>query len=417
MAEVEKQNELPEEEVTEEVDVEVEGGEEEIPQEEEETEEDFYRNLAEEMDDRTLGRISAELIQDYKRDKVSRSDWEQAYTSGLDLLGFKYVNNTRPFQGASGVTHPLLSEAVTQFQAQAYKELLPSDGPVRTAVIGADTPETQQQAERVKDFMNYMLMEEMEEYTPDTDQMLFYLPLAGSAFKKIYYDEIKQRAVSKFVPAEDLIVPYYATDLKDCERITHIVKMSENTVLKQQKAGFYRDVELIAKQAEQSPVQDKLNELEGVKPAGEKEYQYNILEMHIDLNINQFETEDAEKEVKLPYIVSIDEGSGEVLSIYRNYNQDDDLAARREYFVHYKFLPGLGFYGFGLIHMIGGLSRSATQALRQLLDAGTLANLPAGFKSRGIRIRDDDQPFQPGEFRDVDAPGGNIKDQFQILPF
>ena len=244
MAEVEKQNELPEEdEVTEEVDVEIEGGEEEIPQEEQ-PEEDFYRNLAEEMDDRALGRLSAELIQDYKRDKVSRSDWEQAYTSGLDLLGFKYVNNTRPFQGASGVTHPLLSEAVTQFQAQAYKELLPSDGPVRTAVIGSDTPETQQQAERVKDFMNYMLMEEMEEYTPDTDQMLFYLPLAGSAFKKIYYDEIKQRAVSKFVPAEDLIVPYYATDLKDCERITHVVKMSENDVLKQQKAGFYRDVEI-----------------------------------------------------------------------------------------------------------------------------------------------------------------------------
>tara|TARA_R100000951_G_scaffold31406_1_gene26916 strand:- start:6379 stop:8715 length:2337 start_codon:yes stop_codon:yes gene_type:complete len=416
MAEVEKQNELPEEEVSEEVDVEIEGSEEQVP-EEETPEEDFYRNLAEEMSDQVLGRMSSELIQDYKRDKVSRSDWEQAYTQGLDLLGFKYVDNTRPFQGASGVTHPLLSEAVTQFQAQAYKELLPADGPVRTSVIGSDTPEVQQQAERVQDFMNYMLMEEMEEYTPDTDQMLFYLPLAGSAFKKIYYDEIKQRAVAKFVPAEDLIVPYFATDLKDCERITHVVKMSENAVLKQQKAGFYRDVELMPRQADKSPIQDKLNELEGVKPAGEKEYQYNILEMHIDLNLNEYEAENAEKEVKLPYIVSIDEGSGEVLSIYRNYNQDDDTMARKEYFVHYKFLPGLGFYGFGLIHMIGGLSRSATQALRQLLDAGTLANLPAGFKSRGIRIRDDDQPFQPGEFRDVDAPGGNIKDQFQILPF
>jgi len=217
------------------------------------------------MDDRVLGRMSAQLVQDYKRDKVSRSDWEQAYTQGLDLLGFKYVLNTRPFQGASGVTHPLLSEAVTQFQAQAYKELLPSDGPVRTTVIGAQTKEVEDQATRVKDFMNYMLMEEMEEYTPDTDQLLFYLPLAGSAFKKIYYDEIKQRAVAKFVPAEDLIVPYYATDLKDCERITHVVKMSENDVLKQQKAGFYRDVELIPKQAEKSPIQDKLNELEGVK--------------------------------------------------------------------------------------------------------------------------------------------------------
>jgi hypothetical protein len=415
MAEIEKQNELPEEVETEEVDVEVEG-EEELP-EEESPKEDFYRNLAEDMDDRVLGRMSSQLIQDYKRDKVSRSDWEQAYTQGLDLLGFKYVNNTRPFQGASGVTHPLLSEAVTQFQAQAYKELLPSDGPVRTTVVGSQTKEVEDQATRVKDFMNYMLMEEMEEYTPDTDQLLFYLPLAGSAFKKIYYDEIKQRAVAKFVPAEDLIVPYYATDLKDCERITHLVKMSENDVLKQQKAGFYRDVELIPKQAEKSPIQDKLNELEGVKPAGEKEYQYNVLEMHIDLNLNEFEVENAEKEVKLPYVVSIDEGSGEILSIYRNYNQDDDTYTRKEYFVHYKFLPGLGFYGFGLIHMIGGLSRSATQALRQLLDAGTLANLPAGFKSRGIRIRDDDQPFQPGEFRDVDAPGGNIKDQFQILPF
>ena len=416
MAEVEKQNELPEEEVeASEVDVEIEG-EEQVP-EEQQPEEDFFRNLAEDMDDRVLGRMSSQLISDYKRDKVSRGDWEQAYTQGLDLLGFKYVNNTRPFQGASGVTHPLLSEAVTQFQAQAYKELLPSDGPVRTSIIGADTPEVTQQAERVQNFMNYMLMEEMEEYTPDTDQLLFYLPLAGSAFKKIYYDEIKQRAVAKFVPAEDLIVPYYATDLKDCERITHLVKMSENDVLKQQKAGFYLDVELVPKKPEKSPIQDKLNELEGVKPAGEKEYQYNILEMHVDCNLDEFETENSEKKVKKPYIVSIDEGSGKILSIYRNYNQDDDTEARREYFVHYKFLPGLGFYGFGLIHMIGGLSRSATQALRQLLDAGTLANLPAGFKSRGIRIRDDDQPFQPGEFRDVDAPGGNIKDQFQILPF
>ena len=416
MAEVEKQNELPEEEVeTAEVDVEVEGNEE-VP-EEEQPEEDFYRNLAEEMDDRVLGRMSSQLIQDYKKDKVSRADWEQAYTQGLDLLGFKYVNNTRPFQGASGVTHPLLSEAVTQFQAQAYKELLPSDGPVRTAIIGSSTKEVEDQATRVKDFMNYMLMEEMEEYTPDTDQLLFYLPLAGSAFKKIYFDEIKQRAVAKFVPAEDLIVPYYATDLKDCERITHIVKMSENDVLKQQKAGFYRDVELMPKQPDKNPIQDKLNELEGVKPAGAKEYQYNILEMHVDCNLEEFEMESPEKKVKLPYIVTIDEGSGQILSIYRNYNQDDDTESRKEYFVHYKFLPGLGFYGFGLIHMIGGLSRSATQALRQLLDAGTLANLPAGFKSRGIRIRDDDQPFQPGEFRDVDAPGGNIKDQFQILPF
>tara|TARA_Y100000004_G_scaffold69835_1_gene78467 strand:+ start:2581 stop:4923 length:2343 start_codon:yes stop_codon:yes gene_type:complete len=418
MAEVEKQNELPEEEVTEETEVVVEGPEdEEVLEEEQETADKFYDNLAEEMDERTLGRLSSTLLQDYKKDKVSRADWEQTYTNGLELLGFKYQDQTRPFQGASGVTHPLLAEAVTQFQAQAYKELLPSEGPVRTQVVGARTPETENQAQRVQDFMNYMIMEKMEEYTPEFDQLLFYLPLSGSTFKKVYYDEIMQRAVSKFVPAEDLIVPYYATDLKDCERITHVVKMGENDVLKKQKAGFYRDIELMPKQPEKNPVQDKLNELEGIKPSGQKDYQYNILEMHVDLNLEEFEIENPEKNVKVPYIVTIDEGSQQILSIYRNYNQDDQMMKRREYFVHYKFLPGLGFYGFGLIHMIGGLSRGATSALRQLLDAGTLANLPAGFKSRGIRIRDDEQPFQPGEFRDVDAPGGNIKDQFQILPF
>ena len=418
MAEVERQNEIAEDEISEEAEIEVETpNDDEVVEETEQESESFFENLAEDMDDRTLGRLSSQLIQDYKKDKVSRSDWEQTYTNGLELLGFKYQDQTKPFQGASGVTHPLLAEAVTQFQAQAYKELLPSEGPVRTQVVGARTPETENQAQRVSDFMNYMLMEKMEEYTPEFDQLLFSLPLSGSTFKKVYYDEIMQRAVAKFVPAEDLIVPYYATDLKDCERITHVVKMGENDVLKKQQAGFYRDVELIPKQAEKNPIQDKLNELEGVKPSGQKEYQYNILEMHVDLNLDEFEKEDSEKNVKVPYIVTIDEGSQQVLSIYRNYNPDDELMKRKEYFVHYKFLPGLGFYGFGLIHMIGGLSRSATSALRQLLDAGTLANLPAGFKSRGIRIRDDDQPFQPGEFRDVDAPGGNIRDQFQILPF
>jgi hypothetical protein len=418
MAEVERQTDLPEEEINEEAEVVVETPEdEEVLEEEQEDPNAFYDNLAETMDERTLGRLSSQLIQDYKKDKVSRADWEQTYTNGLELLGFKYQDQTRPFQGASGVTHPLLAEAVTQFQAQAYKELLPSEGPVRTQVVGARTPETENQAQRVQDFMNYMIMEKMEEYTPEFDQLLFYLPLSGSTFKKVYYDEIMQRAVSKFVPAEDLVVPYYATDLKDCERITHLVKMSENEVLKKQKAGFYRDVELIPKQPEKNPIQDKLNELEGVKASGQTDYQYNILEMHVDLDLDEYEMDDSEKNIKVPYIVTIDEGSQQILSIYRNYSPEDEMMRRKEYFVHYKFLPGLGFYGFGLIHMIGGLSRGATSALRQLLDAGTLANLPAGFKSRGIRIRDDDQPFQPGEFRDVDAPGGNIKDQFQILPF
>jgi len=425
MAEVDNNNELPVEEVeSEEVVVELP---EDVQDQVEELgaaideQVEFYDNLAEDMDERTLGRMASQLVEDYRKDKVSRSDWEKTYTQGLELLGFKYSDQTRPFAGASGVTHPLLAEAVTQFQAQAYKELLPSDGPVRTQVVGAETPDTKQQAERVEDFMNYMLMEKMEEYTPDFDQLLFYLPLAGSAFKKIYYDGLKQRAVSKFVPAEDLVVPYYATDLMDCERIVHLVKMSENDILKKQKSGFYRDVELLQKSTQQNTIQDKLNELEGVKPTADMETQFNILEMHVDLSLEDFEKDGRpkpdEKEVKVPYIVTIDEGSQEILSIYRNYAPEDELKKRKEYFVHFKFLPGLGFYGFGLIHMIGGLSRSATTALRQLLDAGTLANLPAGFKSRGIRIRDDDQPFQPGEFRDVDAPGGNIRDQFQLLPF
>ena len=423
MAEIDNNTPIQEDIVEEkEVDIEIESPTDgmEVEEETPESPEDFYKNLAEDMDDRVLARMANTLVQDYRQDKVSREDWEQTYTQGLDLLGFKYQEMTRPFQGASGVVHPLLAESVTQFQAQAYKELLPPEGPVRTQVVGAATPEIEQQAERVQNFMNYMLMEKMDEYTPEFDQLLFYLPISGSTFKKIYYDEVMQRAVAKFVPAQDLIVPYYATDLKDCERITHIIKMSDNEVLKKQKAGFYRDVELAVKQPEESSLKQKLDEIEGVKPSGDKEYQHNILEMHVDLDLSEFESsasENKDRNIKVPYIVSIDEGSQEILSIYRNYSQDDELKTRKEYFVHYKFLPGLGFYGFGLIHMIGGLSRTATSALRQLLDAGTLANLPAGFKSRGIRIRDDAQPFQPGEFRDVDAPGGNIKDQFQILPF
>jgi len=384
---------------------------------EETPEQDFNANLALEMDERTLSSIARELVQEYKKDKLSRKEWEDAYIKGLDLLGTKYQEVTKPFKGASGVTHPLLAESVTQFQAQAYKELVPSDGPVRTQVVGLQTPQTEAQAERVKDYMNYLLMEEMEDYTTDMDQMLFYLPLSGSTFKKIYYDALQDRPVSKFVPAEDLVVPYFATDLKDCERITHVIKMTQNEVIKKQAAGFYRDIELIESNTEPDDVQKKLNQLEGIKRTGD-DYLHNILEMHVDLNLDEYEDfDDKAKKIKIPYIVTIDEGSGEILSIYRNYRPDDPTYSRIEYFVHYKFLPGLGFYGFGLTHMIGGLSQAATQSLRQLIDAGTLKNLPAGFKSRGIRVRDDDQPIQPGEFRDVDAPGGNIRDQFFNLPF
>ena len=416
---IEKVEEFKEEEVTEQpegvpVDVTVEGEEEVV---EERPQDDFNANLAESMDERTLKDMGMDLIQEYKKDKNSRKDWEDAYIKGLDLLGTKYQEVTKPFKGASGVTHPLLAESVTQFQAQAYKELVPSDGPVRTQVVGAVTPATEQQADRVKDYMNYLLMEEMEDYTTDMDQMLFYLPLSGSTFKKIYFDALLDRPVSKFIPAEDLVVPYYASDLKDCERITHVIKMTANEVTKKMAGGFYRDIELIDSTTEPDNVQKKLNELEGVKGTG-ADYLHTILEMHVDLNLDEFEDfDDKAKKIKIPYIVTIDEGSGEVLSIYRNYKPNDITYQRIEYFVHYKFLPGLGFYGFGLTHMIGGLSQAATQSLRQLIDAGTLKNLPAGFKSRGMRVRDDDQPIQPGEFRDVDAPGGNIRDQFFNLPF
>tara|TARA_R110000822_G_scaffold46741_3_gene124386 strand:+ start:302 stop:2599 length:2298 start_codon:yes stop_codon:yes gene_type:complete len=383
----------------------------EEPVVEEAPEDDFAKNLAEDMDERDLEDLASQLISDFKNDKETRSDWEDSYTKGLDLLGFKYTVQTRPFQGASGVTHPLLAEAVTQFQAQAYKELLPADGPVRTQVIGKVDLEKEEQATRVKDFMNYMITEQMEEYTPEFDQLLFYLPLAGSTFKKIYYDEVLERAVSKFVPAEDLVLPYYTTSLVDCERITHVIRMTDNEVRKNQVAGFYRDIDLTQAENTQSDIKSKYNSLEGVSKSSEADDTRTILEMHVDLDLED------DNNVKIPYIVTIDDTTQEILSIYRNYKEQDRKMKKINYFVHYKFLPGLGFYGFGLIHMIGGLSTAATSALRQLLDAGTLSNLPAGFKARGMRIRDDDQPIQPGEFRDVDAPGGNIREQFQLLPF
>ena len=387
--------------------------------EEEAVEQDFYANIAEDMDERVLNQLSSDLISDYQKDKESRKDWEDGYLKGLDLLGFKYVEQNRPFRGAAGVTHPLLAEAVTQFQAQAYKELLPSDGPVKTQVLGLKTDETTEQANRVKDFMNYMIMEKMEEYTPEFDQMLFYLPLAGSTFKKVYYDAMLERAVSKFVPAEDLVVPYYATDLKEAPRITHVIRQSENDLLKKMASGFYREVELMKPQTKDDTIKDKYRSLEGTKKTETDDMMYSILELHVDLDLSDYISDNEEDSlgIKIPYIVTIEESSREVLSIYRNYVEGDAKFVRKDYFTHFKFLPGLGFYGFGLIHMIGGLSRTATAALRQLLDAGTLSNLPAGFKSRGMKVRDDDQPIQPGEFRDVDAPGGNIRDQFQLLPF
>jgi len=380
---------------------------------------DHFQNLAEVMDDQDLDELGTSLFDKYTEYKESRGDWEQSYREGLDLLGFKYERRTEPFRGASGVNHPVLAEAVTQFQAQAYKELLPADGPVRAQILGDVTNEKQDQAHRVKDFMNYQLMDQMQEYEPEFDQMLFYLPLSGSTFKKVYYDDLLGRAVSKFVPADDLIVPYSANSLEDAEAIVHVIKMSENELRKQQVSGFYRDIELGQPPVTENQLEAKERQLEGVTKDSQED-QYTILEMHVNLDLPGFEdigTDGQETGIKLPYIVTIAESNNKILSIRRNFTQDDPTKEKIKYFVQFKFLPGTGFYGFGLIHMIGGLTRTATAALRQLLDAGTLANLPAGFKTRGIRIRDDAQPLQPGEFRDVDAPGGNIKDQFMQLPF
>jgi len=383
--------------------------------------ENHYDNLAELLPEEILNPLGSELHQNYSDYKSSRQDWEQAYVKGLDLLGFKYEQKTEPFQGASGATHPVLAEAVTQFQALAYKELLPAQGPVRTQVIGAPSQEKSTQAERVKEFMNYQLMDQMPEYESEFDQMLFYLPPSGSAFKKVYYDELLGRAVSKFVPADDLIVPYTATSLDDAESIIHRIKTSGNDLRKQQVGGFYRDIDLTPGYDNETDLDKKELEIEGMRQSGRNnEDIFTLLECHVNLDIEGFEDRGPDGEVtgiKLPYIVTIEENSREVLSIRRNYEIGDPLRKKISYFVHFKFLPGLGFYGFGLIHMIGGLSRTATSALRSLLDAGTLSNLPAGFKQRGIRIRDDAQSIQPGEFRDVDAPGGNIRDAFMTLPF
>ena len=378
-----------------------------------------FANLAEGMSDGELESLGSTLFDQYTEYKESRADWEQSYREGLELLGFKYERRTEPFKGASGVNHPVLAEAVTQFQATAYKELLPSDGPVRTQILGAINVEKEEQSKRVKNFMNYQLMDKMKEYEPEFDQMLFYLPLSGSTFKKVYYDDLLGRAVSKFVPAEDLIVPYSATSLDDTDAIVHVIKISANELRKQQVAGFYRDVELGEPPVTSNELSDKKLELEGITKDGQED-QHTLFEMHTNLDLEGYEDVDQEGEetgIKLPYIVTFAENNQTVLSIRRNYQATDPMKKKIDYFVQFKFLPGTGFYGFGLIHMIGGLTRTATAALRQLLDAGTLANLPAGFKTRGLRIRDDAQPLQPGEFRDVDAPGGNIRDQFMQLPF
>ena len=380
---------------------------------------DFYANLAEEIPDRELSRIASDLIGEFEANKSSRQEWEDTYKNGLELLGFNYDERTTPFRGATGVTHPLLAEAATQFQAQAFNELLPAGGPVKTYVLGKDTREKQDQSMRVRQFMNYYITNVMEEYTPDMDQMLFYLPLAGSTFKKTYFDETMDRAVSKFVPAENLVVPYDTSDLDTCPNTTQVIRMDLNDLRKRQVAGVYLDIDVIPSQSDISDIRSETDRIEGFEPS-QIDYDCTLLECHVDLDLEGYEDlgQDGEPTgIKIPYIVTLSEDNGQVLSIRRNFNEDDPLKKKIQYFTHFKFLPGFGFYGLGLIHTIGGLSRTATTALRQLIDAGTLANLPAGFKARGLRIRDDDEPLQPGEFRDVDAPGGAIRDSLMPLPF
>ena len=376
----------------------------------------FDANLAEFMDEADLRKISSDLVGDVQDDMSSRQDWEDTYKRGIDLLGMNYEERSQPFEGASGVVHPLLSESVTQFQAQAYREMLPAGGPVRTQIIGAENPEVVQQAERIKHYMNYMITYEMEEYDPETDQMLFYLPIVGSAFRKVYFDPILGRPVSKFVHAEDLVVPYGATDLLTAPRITHVIKMDSNEVRKLQVSGFYRDMDIPdygSALDNYNEIQESIDDAQGVHLSGDSSEEVEVYEIHTELDLPGFESEDG---IKLNYIVTILESSGEVLSIRRNYDMERPFQ-KKQYFVHYKFLPGLGFYGFGLTHMIGGLAQGATSLLRQLIDAGTLSNLPAGFKARGARIRDEDTPLSPGEFRDIDSAGMDIRQSIMALPF
>jgi len=382
----------------------------------------FNINLAEVLGDDVLTSIASDILSSIKGDKQSRSEWEKTYTDGLKYLGMKFDDaRSQPFEGSSGVIHPILAEAVTQFQAQAYKEMLPAKGPVKTEIVGARTVEIENQAERVQEFMNYYIMNVMEEYDPELDQMLFYLPLAGSAFKKVYFDVVLNRAISKFIPPEDLIVPYEAADISSAERITHVINMSSNEIKKQQLSGFYANVDIGSDgySEDMSEIEEAIDEIQGISPSYKENRNRTVYEVHTVLDIEGFEDVDAAGNptgLKLPYIVTIEDSSEKVLSIRRNYNETDPLKNKINYFVQYKFMPGLGFYGLGLSHMIGGLSKASTSILRQLIDAGTLANLPAGFKARGMRIRDEDDPLQPGEFRDIDTTGGSLRENLIPLP-
>ena len=381
--------------------------------------EDFNSNLAEFMSDTDLNEMGQDLVSQFEADKDSRSEWEESYVKGLDQLGLKIEERTTPWAGACGVFHPMLSEAVVRFQSQSIAEMFPAQGPVRTKLVGKITTDKTKQAQRVQDYLNYLLTHQMSEYRTETEKMLFSLPLAGSAFRKVYFDPNLDRPSSIFVPAEDVVVNYGASDLETCDRATHVMRKSSNDVRKMQVAGFYRDVDVPESNEGQSDIRKKYDEMTGESKTYNYDDRHTILEMQVNLDLDGYEDMiDGNKSgIALPYVVSIDYPSGIVLSIRRNYYEDDPKKLRRMHFVHYQYLPGLGFYGFGLIHMVGGLAKSATSILRQLVDAGTLSNLPGGLKSRGLRIKGDDTPIMPGEFRDVDVPGGAIRDNISFLPY
>ena len=375
---------------------------------------EFDSNLAEVIDDNELRTIAVDLIAKFDADKSSRSDWEQTYDEGLDQLGLEIEDRTTPWAGACGVFHPMLSEAVVRFQSQTIQEIMPAKGPVKTQIWGLATDERHKQAKRVQDYMNYQLIEVMTEYRSETEKLLFSLPLAGSAFRKIYFDPSLGRPTSMFVPAEDFVVSYNEADLEQAERYTHVMNRSTNQIKKLQVSGFYKDVELTSSYIEDNKVTDKFQDIGGVKPSYDKEDRHQLLEMHVDFDLPGFEDADG---VALPYVITIDKGSSTILSIYRNWADGDEHKQKKQHFVHYGYVPGIGFYNLGLIHMIGGLAKSATSLLRQLVDAGTLSNLPGGLKTRGLRIKGDDTPIMPGEFRDVDVPGGVIRDNITFLPY
>jgi len=383
-----------------------------------ETAEDFDANLADYMDDGDLDGLAEELIEDFGKDQMDRKDWIKTYVDGLKLLGLQYEERTEPWQGACGVFHPMLTESVVRFQSEAMMETFPAMGPVKTQIVGAVDLLREEAAARVREDMNYQLTEVMVEYRPEHEKMLWSLPLAGSAFKKVYFDPAKGRQVAVFIPAEDIVVPYGASNLESAERVTHVMRKTENEVKKLQEAGFYSDVDLGEPTHELDDIEKQKAEEQGMSALNDD--RFRILEMHVDLDLDGYKHKDKkgkETGIALPYVVTIEKGTRKVLAIRRNWYEDDELHTKRQHFVHYQYIPGFGFYGYGLIHLIGGYAKSATMLIRQLVDAGTLSNLPGGLKSRGLRIKGDDTPIQPGEFRDVDVPSGSIRDNILPLPY